>query len=492
MIINKMQFARKCFEAGIAGVAPDRLIRNNVSLQKEMLVINGHAFDLSIFRRIFVVGAGKASGLMAFTLEEVLGDQVTGGVVVVKYGHAAPCRRIEILEAAHPYPDQAGVEATQKMMRLCEEARESDLVLCVWSGGGSALLTDVPEGGRLDDVMRLSKALVNSGAEIGEINAVRKHLSRVKGGQLSRLAYPAQVVSLILSDVVGDPLDVIASGPTVPDASTFEDALVVLRKYQLKEQMPARLLQILKQGAAGHIPETMKISDPALARTVNQIIGSNRIALEAAGQYAQTQVASVRIVTDRLEGNTEAAAAEIVRVACEAQTNADIPKPACLLFGGETTLQVTGGGVGGRNQHLALKAALLLRGRKGITVLAGGTDGTDGPTDMAGAVVDGNTCAEAERVGLDAEASLRSFDAYPFFKKVGGHVYTGPTLTNVMDMAIVVIEKQRCSAMVAEWRSARVKRSHLLCGSNVGPVGNRTCPVGNRTYWSPPLPSGLR
>lgn len=443
MIVNKMQFSRECFEAGIAGVAPDRLIRENVTLQKKTLTINGHTFDLSVFQRIFVVGAGKASGLMALALEEVLGDQVTGGKVIVKYGHTAACRRIEILEAAHPYPDQAGVEATRKIIRLCEEAREKDLVLCVWSGGGSALLTDLPEAGTIDDVMRLSRALVNSGAEIGEINAVRKHLSRVKGGQLSRLAYPAQVVSLILSDVVGDPLDVIASGPTVPDVSTFEDALAVLRRYQLEEQTPPRLMQILKQGAAGHSPETMKSGDPALARTMNRIIGSNRIALEAAGKYAQTHGATVRIVTDRLEGNTEAAAAEIVRVACEVQADADIPKPACLLFGGETTLQVTGNGLGGRNQHLALKAALLLRGRKGITVLAGGTDGTDGPTEVAGAVVDENTCTQAERIGLDAEASLQAFDAYPFFKKVGGHVHTGPTRTNVMDMAIVILQGQR-------------------------------------------------
>ena len=442
VILDGKALARGCFEAGIAGVCPGRLIRDSVKLEGGALDIGGQVFDLCGIRRVFVVGAGKASGLMALALEEVLGDRLTGGAVAVKYGHAAPCRKVEIMEAAHPYPDQAGADATRKIMRLCAGAGEGDLVLCVWSGGGSALLADAPEGGTLDDVMRLSKALVNSGAAIGEINAVRKHLSRVKGGQLARLAWPAQVVSLILSDVVGDPLDVIASGPTVADPSTFGDALSVLRKYGLEAGTPPQLLEVLNNGVAGRIPETPKTGDPVLARTVNRIIGSNRIALEAAGRYAQSRGLAVKIVTDRLEGDTGAAAAEIVGAACEAQGRGDVQKPVCLLFGGETTLQVTGGGLGGRNQHLALKAALLLRGREGIAVLAGGTDGTDGPTDMAGAVVDGSTCAEAERVGADAGESLRAFDAYPFFKKVGGHVCTGPTRTNVMDMAVVIVEKR--------------------------------------------------
>jgi len=440
MSADAKALARACFRAGIAGVAPDRLIRDHVRLDERALTIGGHVYDLDRVGRIFVVGAGKASGLMALALEEVLGDRVTDGAVVVKYGHAVPCRRIGVMEAAHPYPDQAGVEATQKIMRLCGEAREEDLVLCVWSGGGSALLADVPDGCALEDVSRLSKALVNSGADIGEINAVRKHLSRVKGGQLARLAYPAQVVSLILSDVVGDPQDVIASGPTVADPTTFEDALAVLRERRLEADVPPQLLQLLKDGAEGRLPETPKAGDPALARTVNRIVGSNRIALEHAARYARSQGAEAKIVTDRLEGTTEAAAAEVVRAACEAQSDAGLSKPACLLFGGETALHVSGCGVGGRNQHLALRAALLLRGRKGVTVLAGGTDGTDGPTDMAGAVVDGNTCAEAEQAGVDAAQCLRAFDSYVFFQKAGGHVFTGPTRTNVMDMAVVIVE----------------------------------------------------
>lgn len=431
--------AQACFKAGVAGVAPDRLIREQLRVDCGTLRLGAQAFDLTAFRRILVVGAGKASGLMAQTLEEVLGERVAGGAVAVKYGHAASCRRIEVLEAAHPYPDQAGADATQKIMRLCADAGEDDLVLCVWSGGGSALLADAPEGCALEEVTRLSAALVTSGADIGEINAVRKHLSRVKGGQLARLAYPARVESLILSDVVGDPPDVIASGPTVADPTTFGDALAVLGKYRLEAQTPLRLLRALNDGAAGRFPETPKAGDLALARTANHIIGSNRTALEHAARHAQAQGLSVRIVTDRLQGTTGAAAAEIVRAACEAQDDTRFPKPACLLFGGETTLRVTGHGSGGRNQHLALHAALLLRGRVGITVLAGGTDGTDGPTEMAGAVADGDTCSAAERAGADAEACLRAFDSYAFFKVAGGHVFTGPTRTNVMDLIVVIL-----------------------------------------------------
>ena len=432
--------ARRCFAAAVAAVQPDRLIRENVVLHGERLSVGDLSFDLSNGRRIIAVGAGKASGLMAQALEEALGDRLAAGAVAVKYGHGAPCRRIEILEAAHPYPDPAGVEATRKIRRLCEEAGEGDLVLGLWSGGGSALLADVPAGATLDEVMRLSKALVTSGAEIGEINAVRKHLSGVKGGQLARLAFPAQVVSLMLSDVVGDPPDVIASGPTVADPSTFADARAVLKKYGLEADASAALQHVLAAGAAGLLPETPKPGDPALARTENCLIGCNRIALEAAARAAQVQGLDARIVTDRLEGDTEAAAQRIVEKAREVQASGG-KKATCLLFGGETTLRVTGSGLGGRNQHLALKAALLLRDLPGITLLAGGTDGTDGPTDAAGAVADGATCARAAARGLDAEDHLRRFDAYPFFQVAGGHVKTGPTRTNVMDMVVVLVEE---------------------------------------------------
>jgi len=427
------------FKAGVACVKPDRLIRDHVKLSRETLTIGEETFDLNGINRIMVAGAGKASGLMAAELEKVMGDRLSEGTVVVKYGHGVPCRIVEIVEAGHPYPDQAGVEATRKMVSLCQGAGENDLVLFLLSGGGSALLADYPEGCSLADVAYLSKLLVNSGADIREINAVRKHLSRVKGGQLARMAFPATVVSLILSDVVGDPLDVIASGPTVADRSTFADALGVCRRYGIEARVPQALMRVLVDGAAGRVAETPKTDDPLLARTTNLVIGSNRLALEACLRDLRKRGIEGEIVTDRLDGDTEAAAATIVSTALERKRRCRTRKPFALLFGGETTLKVTGNGNGGRNQHMALKAAWLLRGQPGITFLAAGTDGTDGPTEMAGAVVDGETCERAAAQGMNAQESLRAFDSYSFFRVAGGHVFTGPTMTNVMDLALALV-----------------------------------------------------
>lgn len=427
------------FKAGVACVKPDRLIRDHVTRARELLSAGGETVDLSRVKRVFVAGAGKASGLMARELESVLGDRISGGTVVVKYGHAAACRNIEVVEAGHPYPDEAGVEATRKIASLCQGAGEDDLVLFLLSGGGSALLADYPEGSSLEEVARLAKLLVNSGADIREINAVRKHVSRVKGGQLARLAHPARVVSLILSDVVGDPLEVIASGPTVADSSTFAEAVGVCRRYGIWERVPDALRRMLADGSEGKIAETPKPGDPLLARATSRLIGNNRLALEACLAYLRKQGLEGEIVTDRLEGDTEDIAAGIVAASLARQAQRPPSQPYALLFGGETTLKVTGNGLGGRNQHLALKAAWLLRDHPGVTLLAAGTDGTDGPTDAAGAVVSHETCRHAAALGMDPRASLRTFDSYSFFRAVGGHVLTGPTLTNVMDLVIVLL-----------------------------------------------------
>ena len=429
------------FKAGVESVRPDRLIRDCVRFSGDSLTVCGSVFPIREKGRLWVVGAGKASALMAQECERKLGDRISGGAVVVKYGHAVSCRRVDILQAGHPYPDLAGVEATRRIVRLCQEAGEDDLVLFLLSGGGSALLADYPEESSLAEVTALSKLLVNSGADIREINAVRKHLSGVKGGQLARLAYPARVVSLILSDVVGDPLDVIASGPTVADASTFADAVEVCRRYGIAPHAPPALMRRLSNGVTGLLPETPKDGDPGLSRTVNFLIGANRKALEASLAFLHTRGVAGEIVTDRLVGGTEAAAEQIVTMAVGRSARERAGSgPYALLFGGETTLTVTGAGLGGRNQHLALKAAQLLNGRHGVTLLAAGTDGTDGPTDMAGGVVDGETWTRAQSQGVDAADKLRSFDSYSFFLSVGGHVYTGPTLTNVMDLVFVLVQ----------------------------------------------------
>ena len=424
------QILRDAFLAGVERVKPDCLIRDHVTAAPDAWCVAGERVAREGSGRLVVVGAGKASGLMARALDDLLGARIAAGAVVVKRGHAVPCRHIETFEAGHPYPDAAGLAATARVAALCRAAGPDDCVIVLLSGGGSALLADAPPGVTLAELADLSKALVTSGADIREINAVRKHLSGVKGGQLARLTAPARLVSLILSDVVGDPLDVIASGPTVPDPSTYADAAEVCRRYGVWTDMPPALRLVLEEGIAGQRAETPKPGDPALARCVNRLIGNNRLALEACRAWLAARGVEAEIVTDRLDGDSEAAAGRMVEALCA------LRRPRALLFGGETTLAVRGPGLGGRNQHLALKAASLLRGRPGLTLLAAGTDGTDGPTDAAGAVVDGTTCADAARRGIDAEAALRAFDAYRFFNAAGGHVKTGPTLTNVMDVAI--------------------------------------------------------
>jgi glycerate 2-kinase len=429
----------EAFRAAVASVQPGPLIRANVAIHNTEIRVGSECFPLPDNGRLLVAGAGKASGLMASELETLLGDRISGGAVAVKHGHTAPCRRVRLLEAGHPYPDQAGVEAAREIAELCCAAGKDDLILFLTSGGGSALLADCPPGIPLEEMTALSKLLVTSGADIREINTVRKHLSSLKGGQLARLAYPARIINLIISDVVGDPLDVIASGPTVPDPSTFAEALDVCHRYNITDRAPESLMRMLTEGAAGKLPETPGPEDHVFARVTNLVIGSNRLALEAAQDHLRAHGVTTEIVTDRLEGNTEDAAALIVRQTMAKQRQAALPRPYALIYGGETTLRVTGAGLGGRNQHLALKAAELLRCHNGICLLAAGTDGTDGPTDAAGAIVDSSTAAHGAAAGKDITASLAAFDSYTFFKAAGGHVHTGPTLTNVMDITMTLI-----------------------------------------------------
>ncbi len=439
-----MPFLRRAealFRTAVAAVQPAPLIRKNVRRDGNQLVLAGSTFDLSAVERIYVVGAGKATAPMAAALEEILGEAIADGIILVKYGHTAPLRRIRTVEAAHPVPDENGLAGTRQLVTLVEKAGEQDLVICLLSGGGSALLIDAPPGCSLREVQPFFGQLLASGADITEMNTVRKHLSVVKGGGLARAAFPARVASLILSDVIGDPLDVIASGPTVADPTTFADALRIVEKYGLTEKAPAALLEHLQKGRRGEIPETPKTADAALARTTNSLIGSNRIALEAAGAEARRQGFHPRIVTDRIAGEAREVAEEVVREARRVAGDPAIPKPACLLWGGETTVTLGGGGgLGGRNQELALAAALLLENEPRITLLSAGTDGTDGPTDAAGAVVNGATAPAARAKGIVPEDYLAAHDAYPFFRQAGGHLVTGPTLTNVMDIIVVLLE----------------------------------------------------
>lgn len=438
--MNARFLSEQIWAAGIESVLPAGLIRNLVSVSKAELHVSGQCFHLDKIDSIYVIGAGKASALMAVELENILGDRITMGHVVVKYGHSIATGIVRVSEAGHPIPDMNGVTATKEILRIALEATGSDLVIFLLSGGGSSLLVDCPGDIRLQDLASLNALLLSSGAGIYEINAVRKHLSQLKGGQLSRIVYPAKLVSLILSDVVGAPPDVIASGPSVPDPTTFSDALEVLNRYDLIAKIPDSIRNHLSRGLAGLYPETPNAGSPYFANTFNFIIGNNRIALEAAMKKATELGFDSRIITNSMEGNTLAVADRIIDTAFSVQKDESIRKPACLLFGGETTIKVEGKGLGGRNQHLALYAAIKLRDRKGITILSAGTDGNDGPTDAAGAVVDSSTGEIAATLNLDIEKHLEEFDSYHFFKKAGGHVVSGPTMTNVMDLIVVLIE----------------------------------------------------
>lgn len=432
--------AQQIFLAGVESVMPAQMTGRNIFKGKGKIFLGNKELDVGKFEQVYVIGAGKASAKMALEIESVLGDMISSGHVVVKYGHGCKLQYIDVSEAGHPVPDANGYAATKKILEVAEQATENDLVICLISGGGSSLLTDLPVDSSMEELITLNELLLRSGADIQEINAVRKHLSKVKGGQLAQSAFPATVVTFILSDVIGDPLHSIASGPTVPDPTTFADAIAVLNKYDLHSKVSPILTAYLRMGINGLIPETPKPGDPIFTRTHNFIIGSNKIALEACKKKASEYGLNSFIITSQLDGDVAGAANEIIDKAIGYQNKSSVKKPCCLLFGGETTVKVTGNGVGGRNQHFALYVSILLKDQTGITLLSAGTDGNDGPTPVAGAVVDTNTYPDAIDKGLKVEEYLQNFDSYHFFEKAGGHIITGPTMTNVMDLIVVIIE----------------------------------------------------
>jgi len=437
--MNYRQIAEQIFLAGVESVLPKNLFTGRLSLEDNVLRFG--ELDLSIPEgNLYMIGAGKASAMMGAEVEKILGNRISGGHIVVKYGCSCILRHIIVTEAGHPVPDTNGFRAAGDILKIATAAGSDDLVICLISGGGSALLSDAPEGCSEEDMIILNNLLVNSGASIGEINTVRKHLSQIKGGQLARAVYPATLINLILSDVPGDALEVIASGPTVPDSTTFLQAMTVLSDYGLIEKVPERILKYLVNGVKGNMMETPKPGDPIFDTTYNILAGSNKKALEACRTKAIDLNINAVIIDDQLQGDTSAVADYIVATSLKFKNDNNEIKPVCLLFGGETTVRMTGKGTGGRNQHLALLVSLQLRDLSGITVLAAGTDGNDGPTDAAGAVVDSTTIQKALMKDLDAEKYLADFDSYHFFKKAGGHIITGPTMTNVMDLIVVLIE----------------------------------------------------
>jgi hydroxypyruvate reductase len=377
---------------------------------------------------------------MARGVEKVLGPWIEHGVVVVKYGHKVPLDKIRVMEAAHPVPDKKGLMGAGAILDLLAETGRKDLVICLLSGGGSALIDNFHSGITLADVQKATNMLLACGASISEVNTIRKHISTIKGGGLAARAWPSTVITLMLSDVIGDDPDVIASGPTVPDPTTFSDAIDILVRYGLVERFPKRIADHIRRGIEGEVPETPKRRNRFFRRTSNVIIGNNGMAVTAAAKESKRLGYRPMILTTRLAGEARDTAKTLAAVAKEiSQYDRPVKKPACLLAGGETTVTLKGRGKGGRNQELALAAALELRGFSDVALLSGGTDGTDGPTDMAGAVVDGKTWRRAAAKGLDPKAFLDNNDAYHFFETIGGHIRTGPTLTNVMDVVVALV-----------------------------------------------------
>jgi len=432
--------AEKIFLAGVKGVLPGRLIEDLITVRGSHLKIGYQDFDLDKTGNIYVIGAGKASASMGHYVESILGKRVTGGHIITKYGNFVSLKKIRVTEAGHPVPDHNSFMATEDVVRIARQASEDDLVLCLFSGGGSSLLADLPPNSSHEDMILLNDLLVKCGADIIKINTVRKHLSKVKGGHLAEIISPARFVTILISDIPGNRIDCIASGPTVPDNSTFADAVKVLEDYHLTAKAPEGLINYLLDGLKGTIKETPKPGDTLFENSGTILAGSNSIALQAAKAEAEKMGFSTFILTDQLFGDPVGACDWFREMIYKYKNDNAVQKPVCLLFGGELTLKVTGNGAGGRNQHLALTAALRLNNIPGITFLSAGTDGNDGNTDMAGAVIDSETCHYALSQNIDPEKYLHEFDSFNFFKTAGGHIFTGPTFTNVMDIVVILIE----------------------------------------------------
>jgi glycerate 2-kinase len=417
--------ARSIFDAALAAADPSSAVERHLA-----------RMDYARFQKIYVLGAGKAGASMARAAERILGRRITAGLINVKDGHTARLRRIELNECGHPEPDERGMRGAERIAALAAQAEREDLVLCLISGGASALLPLPAAPITLEEKRELTRLLLAAGADIHEFNAVRKHLSQIKGGELARLAAPAQVESLLLSDVVGDNLDVIGSGPTAPDVSTFDGAAAVLKRYGIWRRAPKSIRVRLEAGMRGEIPETPKPGDVAFRRVRNTIVGSNRLALAAAAGRARELGYRTLILSSEIVGETREVARMHAAILREAALNGNpLKPPACIVSGGETTVTLKGHGLGGRNQEFVLAAAIDIAGLPDALIFSAGTDGTDGPTDAAGAMADGATLAR----NPDARRYLDGNDSYHYFEPLHDLLKTGPTHTNVMDVRIMLL-----------------------------------------------------
>ena len=442
--ITDIEKIKKILNSTLKAIDPENIIKSSIQLQKELLLIKEYSLNLSSFQNIYLIGIGKASQSMATSVMQLLGNLIHSGVVITKtedkFQTEKLSTKIKTIQSSHPIPDEKSIFAAEEIIRYSKKLTANDLVMCVISGGGSALVTKPVERVSLNAIQNLTSQLLRCGASIGEINTVRKHLDVIKGGGLLSFLYPAQVVSLILSDVMGDDLSMIASGPTVPDPTTYQDAMDILIKYSITKSIDEGILDHLTSGIKGIIPETLKENDPRLTKVKNIIIGNNLTAIVAAKQMAEKIGYHCEIITDPFVGNTYDVGnriAEMIR-AKNRKPN-EFNKPLCIICGGESTVDIKGGGLGGRNQEVALYSAVQIDGIENICVATLATDGEDGPTDAAGAIITGKTVKSAETLGMDAIKYLHNNDSYNFFMRVGGLIKTGSTGTNVNDLNFIFI-----------------------------------------------------
>lgn len=433
----------KILAASINSVNPETAIKKYVSQNAGKCVVGSITYNLEDYQNIYVVGAGKAGALMSRAITDILGEYLSAGIVIVKEGHIGETNfkknlNIKLLEASHPLPDERGVEGTKNIVNLLQSSGENDLIFCLISGGGSALLTAPVEDIQLRDLQILMNVLLGSGASINEVNSIRKHLDAIKGGGLTQIAAPATVISLILSDVLGNPLDVIASGPTVPDPSTFNDAYSVLEKYDIKEQIPTRIVNYLEKGVNGELRDTPKPGDPIFNNNQHIIIGGNNTAARSAIHEAKTLGFNTMLLTTYLQGEARHTGKFLASIAQQLRSSLPpIKLPACIVIGGETTVKILGEGRGGRNQELALGAVSGLHELSNTVLVTLATDGEDGPTDAAGAVVSGETLSKALEMEMDTFDYLNRNDSYSYFSALDDLIKTGPTRTNVNDLIII-------------------------------------------------------
>ncbi len=440
--MNLKETARTIFMDAVKAADPYRCIQNNVAIDGDVIRIGTKSYPAGIYSKIYVVGGGKASPRMGQAIEDILQDRITTGWINTKDGHSVSLKHIEVHECSHPVPDKRGVYGAGKIINMLSEADEHTLVICLLSGGGSALMPAPADGITLAHKQKVTKRLLEVGANIGELNTIRKHLSILKGGGMARLAFPARLHVLILSDVVGDKLDTIASGPATSDSGTFSDCLEICKRYGITDSLPERVRERFRKGINGEISETAKPQDVFLTSAENTLIGNNRMSVDAAQKKARDMGYNTLVLSTFLEGEASEAGTFFAAIASEILASGNpLDMPACIIGGGETTVTVRGKGKGGRTQEMALSASRYLDGMKNVVFLSGGTDGTDGPTDAAGGIVDGETVSAGKRKKLSVDDYLGNNDSYNYLKQTGNLLVTGPTGTNVMDIQLLLAGK---------------------------------------------------